>query len=41
MKSNARSVGWKLVKAAVVVGAGAMFVSMWPDLKRYVKIERM
>jgi hypothetical protein len=41
MKNNGSSVGWKILKAVVIVGAGAMFASMWPDLKRYVKIERM
>jgi hypothetical protein len=31
----------KLLGAAVAVVAGAMLVSMLPDLKRYLKIESM
>jgi hypothetical protein len=32
---------WKLLGAVAVVLAAAMAVSMYPDLKRYIKIERM
>lgn len=37
MKSNL----WKLVGAVAAVIAAAVAVSMYPDLKRYVKIESM
>ncbi|HEY2495765.1 MAG TPA: hypothetical protein VGK24_01740 [Candidatus Angelobacter sp.] len=32
---------WKLMGATAVVVAAAMFVSMLPDLRRYLKIESM
>lgn len=32
---------WKLMGAVAVVVAAAVVVSMYPDLKRYVKIETM
>jgi hypothetical protein len=32
---------WKLLGAAAAVVAGAAFMSLLPDLKRYLKIESM
>ena len=32
---------WKLLGVAAAVLASAAFLSMYPDLKRYMKIERM
>lgn len=40
MSQTTKSV-WKLLGATVAVVAGAMFVSMLPDLRRYLKIESM
>jgi hypothetical protein len=32
---------WKLLGAVAAIVAAAMVVSMYPDLKRYIKIETM
>jgi hypothetical protein len=32
---------WKLVGAVVAIVAAAVAVSMYPDMKRYMKIESM
>lgn len=32
---------WKIVGAVAAVVAAAVFVSMYPDFKRYMKIESM
>jgi hypothetical protein len=35
------SVGKKIVRGSLLIAALGVFVSMLPDLKRYVKMERM
>lgn len=41
MQCNNHSVVGKIVRAAFVIGTAAILVSLWPDFKRYIKIERM
>ena len=32
---------WKLVLAGVVLAAGGILAAQWPEIHRYLKIERM